>query len=342
VSAAMLLLLALSPQFRTPDLRVEAGTAAGAELPELADAVARALLASGARVVLGGPASEPCLRCARVAITELGRGRCRIDVTQDRRTTSAAVRFSSDSPLFDRARAIAIQARLLVKWESNQDSRSKEPLERPVARRPKTGDGHSDAAHPDVARSEVTLAPTRELPSLAPEPALPLAPPAALPAPRGSGTDANAATAARELHLAVKDPFEAERSRPTVTKSQPIPLADEATTIRQAEERKPQWPWIPTAIGAAAAAGAGICAALARDRYNALPDQSRSYAQATALKHEGERWQIAAFVASGVAAVGLGVGVVGFATRSGEKLSVAAAASPIPGGGALTIAGDLP
>ena len=92
-AAALLLLLALSPGLRAPDLQVEAGTPTGVEVPELAEAVARALVASGARVFLGGPANDPCPRCARVAVTDLGQGRCRIEVTQDSRTTSATGRL---------------------------------------------------------------------------------------------------------------------------------------------------------------------------------------------------------------------------------------------------------
>jgi hypothetical protein len=47
LTPVMLVVLGASGPLHTPDLQVEAITAAGVELPELADAVARALVAGG-------------------------------------------------------------------------------------------------------------------------------------------------------------------------------------------------------------------------------------------------------------------------------------------------------
>ena len=87
---------------------------------------------------------------------------------------------------------------------------------------------------------------------------------------------------------------------------------------------------------------AGICAVVARDRYNGLEDKRQSYASAHALKSQGESWQLAGFVLAGVAVVGIGTGIVGFSTRSSGSPSVAAVVSPVPGGGMVAVAGDLP
>jgi hypothetical protein len=103
-----------------------------------------------------------------------------------------------------------------------------------------------------------------------------------------------------------------------------------------------RWPWIPTVIGSGAAVAAGICALLARNRYNALSDKSQPYDSASALKSEGENYQVASIVLSGVAVAGVATGVIGFATRSPARPTVAALVTPVPGGGMITVAGELP
>jgi hypothetical protein len=341
----MLLLLALSPSLRTPVLQVEAGTAASEDLPDLADAVARALVAGGTRVMLGGPTSEPCLHCAKITVTDMGQNHCRIDVTQDGRTTSTAIRFPNNSPLFDRARAIAIQARLLVKAEPVQDSSGKEIADRPAPRKHRPAEARIESTPPKAAIAAQTLSkesfpdpavkiePARDPVSIATT----LSPPPPLPA--------ETTPMARKDDRAEKDPTE-ERIKPakplTTTKPRPLPTLADAIAIKQVEPAKPQWPWIPTTLGVAAALGAGVCVAIARDRYNALSDKTRPYKQARELKNQGENWQNAAFVAAGVAAVGLTVGIVGFATRSPEKHTLAATALPIQGGGMIALAAGLP
>ena len=363
VTAAMLVVLALGGPARAPDLQVEAASAAGMGLPELTEAVARALVAGGARVVLRPPASEPCAYCAKVVVVESG-GTCRVEVSQERHRASATLRLPPGSPLLDRARAIAIQARLLVTWDTNLEARSRDVAARLPARR---ADGNPPAERSvpvaDVARAEVVppaAIPARApLPSLSPEPergparepvavarpveASPSAPPkspARVEARPAARADAKPAAAEERERVAAvrRAPAEDERKPPAepARAEADSARATELTTLAPAI-RKPRWPWIPTAIGAGAALAAGICGVVARDRYEALSERRQSYASARAFKSEGEKWQLASFVLAGVAVAGLGTGVVGFATRSPVVV-----AAPAPGGGMVAIAGRLP
>ena len=331
MTAVVLVLLGLSGPLRAPDLQVEAMTAAGVDLPELADAVARALAASGARVVLQGPVSEPCTYCAKVAVIEIGQGSCRIDVSQDRHTASAALHFPTGSPLFDRARAIAIQARLLVSWETSPDSsRGGSPPASPAAYHrgrvwePSQGSHLKDPVVRASARKIERKPPVDH--SLA-EPQVATVEPTPPPA--------------KESELAsgpLPEPVPAQIPKPVPSRP------DRATLVSTVSiaPPKPRWPWIPTVIGSGAAVGAGICAIVARDRYDALSDKSRPYQAAQALKAEGQNWQVAGLVLSGVAVVGLTTGLIGFVTGSPKPAPVSALATPIPGGGMIAIAGDLP
>ena len=103
VTAAMLVVLGGSLPTHAPDLQVEASSIAGASLPELADAVARALVASGARVVLGGPTSEPCQYCAKVVVREVRPGIFRVGVSQDRHKAAAHLKLPTSSSLFTKS-----------------------------------------------------------------------------------------------------------------------------------------------------------------------------------------------------------------------------------------------
>jgi hypothetical protein len=353
----MLVVLGLSGATRAPDLEVEAVTATGRAIPELAEAVARALVAGGARVVLKAPTSAACQYCAKVAVVEEAQGACRIEVSQDRHRASAVLRLPSASPLLDRARAIAIQARLLVTWETKAETRAKETVHEP-ARKPETtlaeavptpppAPARDEPAPPAPARATGTppetvrpaaepvpadrpaplasTAPGRSsAPASAPAPAMGGRPPSGQPA---SGTDAKPKLAERE-----------ERS-PSFTR-QPAAAPSPALDLgaRTAGTPGPRWPWIPIAIGAGAAIAAGVCAGIARDRYDALSDRSQTVASAQAIKSEGERWQLASFVLAGTAAVGLGTGLIGFAT--GSKTTVVAL--PTRDGGMVALRGELP
>lgn len=358
VTAAMLVVLALGGPARAPDMQVEVSNAAGASLSELTEAVARALVAGGARVVLRPPASEPCSYCAKVVVVESGKT-CRVEVSQEGHRASATLRLPPGSPLLDRARAIAIQARLLVTWDTKLEAKSREVAARPPARR---FDGNPPAERfvpvAEVARAEVVppaAMPARApLPSLSPEPergpvavtrpveANPSAPPKsparveARPMARAAAKPAAADRPGGETARAAPPEDErkppAEPARAEADSARAVDITTQAPAIR-----KPWWPWIPTVIGAGAALAAGICGVVARDRYEALSDRRQSYASARAFKSEGENWQLASFVLAGVAVAGLGTGVVGFATRSPVVV-----AAPAPGGGMVAIAGRLP
>jgi hypothetical protein len=79
---------------------------------------------------------------------------------------------------------------------------------------------------------------------------------------------------------------------------------------------------------------------MARDRYNALSDKSQPYLAAQATKTEGERWQLASYIFSGVSVAALTAGILGFGIQS--KGSIRADVMPVPGGGAVFLAGALP
>jgi hypothetical protein len=329
VTAALLVLLTVSAPLRSPDLQIEAKNAAGANLPELADAVARALVASGVRVVLGGPASEPCIHCVQVRITNAGQGAYRIDVSQERHTATVSLRFDVESSLFDRARAVAIQARSLVTWESSPNSKAKEAVARQPARKPEPRGSVEITGRvaPSAEPQPLALAPKEPepLPATLPEAArVPMPGPPAIPRP--------------DLAAALKPPS------PPARPEHPLPQAELSGKIRSSSlaSKQQRWPWIPIAVGSGAAIAAGICAIVARNRYDALSDKSRPFDQASALKTEGERWQIASYALTGAAVAGLATGLIGFVARGSEPPSVTASAAPIPGGGIIAFAGSLP
>lgn len=337
----MLVVLGLSGPLRVPDLQVEAATAGGARLPELAGAVAQALVASGAHVVLRGPSSGPCQYCAKVTVTEIGSGTCRVEVSQERHAASSMLQLPAGSPLLDRARAIAIQARLLVTWETSSETKSKETAARPSVRKSE-GKTPAERAEPpsEITQDEPAIAtapPRAPVADVQPEPGrAPAREPApvvdrradAAPVAPAKSADRTEPEPTDRVAPKVAEPVRAEARRP--------PPAD--ITATSPTPSKPQWPWIPTALGAGAAVGAGLCALAARNHYNALADKTRTYESAKEIKSEGESWQLASFVLAGAAAVSLGTGMVGFATRR----PVTALASPIPGGGMIAIAGRLP
>jgi hypothetical protein len=343
VTAALLVSLALSVPLQAPDLQVEARTAAGAELPELADAVARALVASGVRVVLGGAASEPCVHCAQVSVTELDHGECRILVSQERHTALTNLHFATGSPLFDRARAIAIHARLLVTWETSPDSKAKAVAVRsPSLHKPEP----RSLVDPSAVRAQVAEPSPVDLLGKKPELAGVLQPePAHVPAPvsplipqKRIEATLPAAAAKTAEHI------EAKPIRRPLEPAHPLPQLGTAAEIEASILAPPsrQWPWIPTVLGSGAAIAAGICAVVARNRYNALSDKTRPYDQASALKMEGEHWQLASYILSGVAVAGLGTGLIGFVAHPSQRRPVVALATPLPGGGMLAISGDIP
>lgn len=130
----MLVVLGIAAPLHTPDLQVEVLTASGTPLPELAEAVSRALVAGGARVVLRGPTSGPCEQCAKVMVIESSPGVCAVEARHEQHVASTTLHLPAGSPLFDKARAIAIQARLLMTWNDTPESKPKVAAAHPPAR----------------------------------------------------------------------------------------------------------------------------------------------------------------------------------------------------------------
>jgi hypothetical protein len=363
-NAAMLVVLGLAATRQPPDLQVEAITAAGADLPELAEAVARALVVGGARVVLRGPTSGPCEYCGKVKVTEIRPGICEVEIRHEQHIASTTLRLPVTSSLLDWARAIAIQARLLVPWQKAPESKGKdnatELAARPVRRPEKRGkrDGVAPAQHPPSTttgdKPSVALVPIdgplparRENPSRDWEPS-----PAEVERPDrmaiASPTLGRQAPTASEASRSDSKPV----SRPDARKPQEraalapprgqtgsSPAAD--LGAERSVEPKHRWSWIPTAIGTGAAAAAGVCALVALGHYNAISDRNQSYDSAQAHKSAGENWQTASWVFSGMAAVGLATGIVGFSMRSSGGSAVTTMASPVRGGGLVTVAGNF-
>jgi hypothetical protein len=324
---------------------VEARTVAGTESPEMADAVARALVAGGARVVMGGLANEPCERCAQVLVTELGAGDFRVEVTQERHSASARLHFSADSPLFDRARAISIQTRLLVTWDHAPLAKAKEAR---VRRAPETPAGAPVVvgAKPPSESTPSTFDPSDILPTpSSPKPATAIASPASHPTPNPPEVAEAAVLAAprpalpmpreKKAELAGAKPVEREPEFEVVKRQ---PRSD--VEIREEHAVHNRWPWIPTLIGAGAAVGTGICAYAARRRYNDLSNKKLAYGQAEDIRDAGKNWQTASLVFAGVAATGLTIGLIGFFSEPEQEPRVVI--SPAVGGGMIALVGGLP
>jgi hypothetical protein len=323
VSPTLLFLLALSPAVRLPDLQVEAGTMSGADLPELAEALAHALVASGARVVMGGPANDPCARCARVVVVDIGAGHCRVDVTQNQHTSSVALAFDAETPLFERVRAIAIQARLLVTRESTTEPTRKEQKNRMGGPPPEThaeGDTVSRAEKSSeavaVPNEDKLREPTRKEEGATQAPA---APPSSV---NGSAKSAE--------------------SKPDWEKPAPALLPRPEAIAQSSQAGSLHWPWIPTVVGASAAIATGLCLLMAQRRYDAMADKSRLHVEIIELKNEGEAWQTAAIVTSSVALIGLATGIVGFATAGSRNSAITPTATVLNGGGMVALTGTLP
>jgi hypothetical protein len=255
----------------------------------------------------------------------------------------ANLHFATGSPLFDRARAIAIHARLLVTWKTSPDSKAKAVMVRSSSPRKPEPRSLVDlsAVRAQVAepapvdllskKSELAGAIQPE-PTRVPVPASPLIP----ERPMEATPPATAVKTAERL--------EAKPVSRPLEPAHPLPQLGTAAEMKARVIEPPprRWPWIPTVLGSGAALAAGICAVVARNRYNALSDKSQPYDQASALKTEGEHWQIASYVLSGVAVAGFGTGLIGFVVHSSQRRTVAAMATPLPGGGMLAISGDIP
>lgn len=323
MSAALLLLIALSPAARLPDLQVEAGTMGGVDLPELADALARALVSSGARVVLGGPANDPCSHCARVVLLDMGQNRCRVDVIQNQHTSSVGLTFDAETTLFEKVRAIAIQARLLVKWEITPEVKRKEPRNKTEVHSPEARAAGYAVAGVEKS-SEVVIPPSEGNPR---EPA---------------HNEEDVARSPVDPQVPAAGSAEKVEAKPDARKPAMVLLPAPDVVAQSSVAGSPRWPWLPTAIGASAAVAAGLCLLMAKRRYDAMADKSRLHVEIIELQNEGETWQTAAIVTSSLAVIGFATGVVGFVTAGSRKVTLAPTATVLSGGGLVALTGTLP
>lgn len=344
--AALMITLGASSPVRTRDLQVEAVAAAGTELPELREAVSRALLVGGARVVMRGPTAGACEYCTRIKVTELSPGIFRIEVLDQDNTASTTLDLSPGTRLLDRARAIAIHARLLVGQSTGANSPTQaeaRPTRIPKAK--PTPPASSLVTTPPVPQPLARVpepGPVRDVPASAPN--IPPQPPPSTTPEQGP---VRRMAEVRRPVLSEAKVAETKKSSAGQRETEAIPtpavvetarteLADVKTTSR------PKWPWIPTAVAAGAGLAAGLCALMARDRYNGLSDRSQPVERARSLKSSGERWQTTSYVLAGVAAAGLAVGIVGFALPVSGGRTANAALAPIPGGGMAMMTWGMP
>ena len=301
----MYLLLIVALATSVSQFQIDARSESGSDTPEIREAIARALVAGGMRVILGGK-DQDCDRCARVSIVEIKGGTYEIQVDQDRRHASSLVRLAIDTPLLDKARALAVQVRLLTK-----------PAPRP--------------AIPRHTGTKVTPALVTVTTEPLPIPDLPK------PTPMTTVVPAPASPPAIPVSARPAIPSEPASAKPAAPVDSPA-LAAKADPPRLAGET-PRWPYIPLSIGVAAGISAAVCGLLARDRYDALANRNWSLAEARSLKSQGENLQVAGVVLGGTAVVGSLVAWVGF-SKKGKPYRPAALATA--DGMWVGVVGELP
>jgi hypothetical protein len=271
-------------------------------------AISHALIVNGASVILGSHA--PCDRCARLLVQEGRPGRYRVQLRRSDRPRYAEqidLAVQASSPLFERAYAIAIQARLMIEAERPSDRPPTAPEPERLARRPRVEPKPAPsppAAEPVPAAD--TPPPPLALPSPAPPPALAQLLPESPAAPPPAVAVAVAAGAGAEI-----------------------------------APRRAAWPWVTLGLAAGAAAAAGTCGVVAGMRYRALSNRSLTLDQAIKLRDDGKRLQTAGLVLSGSAAVAAAVGILGL-VRSPRHGAPSWSAAPIAGGAMITVGGSLP
>jgi len=309
-----MLALALQVPPTAPELQVEATTASGAAAPEFGAAVSQALVVTGAIVILGRRAGEPCARCVRLDVREQAPGRYGIEVRQAQHVARGTIEVSHDAPVFERACAVAIQARLLIDWKTDEEeSNGSEPMRATLAA-PRT-------ARPPAAQPAARAGAARILKSAA---ALDLAPTQMAPPPDPTSGPAMPSSRA-----------------PAPPDDAPAPLAAGALANRTGDGGAKVWPWVPTAVGAAAALASAGFGVAANRRYAALSDRSLSLGSALATRDEGKKLQTASLALAGVAAAGLAVGIAGF-LLSPRPAQASLGVAPVRGGAMVAVTGSLP
>ena len=345
--ATLLALLALAMQqagAQAPELQVAARSASGAEQPEFAHAVSRALVVTGATVVLGIPGGEPCARCVAVTVIEEARGRYRLEARRARRVASGQVEVRADSTPFEKARALAVEIRLLARW--------------PATDEPAPAEAAPEPARPEPVRAEPPRLEQAKLVS-------PTSHPSAAPLPEPDPAPENLAAAPADPAWAPQPPPpppaeaapvpapEAGAPGPTtVVVDAPKTLAPPPAPAPAIEALKPEprtlsqlWPWIPTAVGAASAIAAGGCALAAKGHYDSLVNKTVPLDRAQGARNDGKTLQTAGLVLTGVAAAALAAGIVGFVQGASTQAPPKVALGLVPvaaGGVAVGLSGRLP
>ncbi len=137
MSAIVLFVAALAaagPHGRAHEpLQVEARRFDGEALPRLSQAVSRALMATGTAVVMSVSAAGPCASCLHLIIIQSAAGHYRLEAHNAGGVASTEFAVSRDAPLFEQARALAIQARLLI--ESSESRPAPEVARAPAPTR---------------------------------------------------------------------------------------------------------------------------------------------------------------------------------------------------------------
>jgi hypothetical protein len=248
---------------------------------------------------------------------------CRVDVIQNQHTSSVGLTFDTDTTLFERVRAIAIQARLLVKWEASPEAKRKEPRIRAEAHLPEAR-AVSDTLAGAKKSGEVEAAPLEGDPR---EPA---------------HNEESAARSPVDPRAPAARSADRVEAKPDTKKPTRVLLPGAEVVAQSSEARYPHWPWLPTTVGASATVAAGLCLFMAKRRYDAMADRSRLHAEIIELQSEGEAWQTAAIVTSSVAVIGLATGIVGFVTGRSSKNTITPTAMVLSGGGLVALTGTLP
>jgi len=113
----LLVTLGLTGDAHGPYVQVTATDPGGAELAGLSDAIARALVVTGATVVVGPSAQARCgVQCARLTVVKHSAVRYQLEARQSGRIVQGELQLPGGASSLDVAQALAIEARLLMRW----------------------------------------------------------------------------------------------------------------------------------------------------------------------------------------------------------------------------------
>lgn len=124
----LLVTLGLTGDAHGPYVQVTATDPGGAELAGLSDAIARALVVTGATVVVGPSAQVRCgAQCARLTVVKHSAVRYQLEARQSGRIAQGELRLPGGATSLDIAQALAIEARLLMRWPSEPVVQAERP-----------------------------------------------------------------------------------------------------------------------------------------------------------------------------------------------------------------------